>query len=100
MGEATSSRSKSTYENVLASLERGDRITFNQSGGANANPSPELTVVASGDPPVLESTHGQFEVRPNKNGGLVLYQNRFQAQGRPANRYAVIETIEVIAEGE
>lgn len=86
---------------VLEALERGDIVSFNNSGGATATGSPELTVtVPSNDGPgvMFKNSAVLYTIREQTDGELVLYEGDIDSDTAPDHRYDVIETMEFVAE--
>lgn len=94
-----------SYTAVLRALEKGDIVTFNDSGGANATETPELVVdhvTGDGADPVvhLRSHTGeqgvvQWMVYGEEGDELAI---RHDPEETGAYRfYDVVETIELIA---
>jgi len=92
-----------SYMSVLQVLETGDVVTFNDSGNANANESPQLFVAKQSNDAIQRfwDANGILFQLIEREGELVLQEDRdHQDETRPPDwkDYAVVETVELIGE--
>ena len=95
--QSSTENEQSTYLAVLRSLNAGDVVSFNNSGGANAQDTPELKVELP--PTYFVAADMEYEVRENDDGELELWYRERDNIHAPDKLYDTIETIEIIAEG-
>lgn len=87
-----------TYRAVLSAVKKGDVISFNNSGGANAEGTPELR--AEAPPNYFVGGDYAYEVCENINGELEIWYGEKYTPHAPEHLYDTVETIEIIAEGD
>lgn len=90
--------SDNSYRAVLAALNVGTVVSFNNSGGANAKGTRELKVESAGDAPYFEGSRYRYTVAEAPNGELELLHGEKDSPDAPGKVHDTIETIEVIAE--
>lgn len=94
----------STYRHVVAALSAGDRVRFNTSPGADDRAATAWLTVeyvgATGRRATLcDGTGRRWRLRSGAGGELEVWRERDVEQSGHYDRYGVVETIEVVAEG-
>lgn len=94
-----------SYMQVLSALDPSDVVTFNDSGGANASTSPELTVQNHTNSAIQEfkESNGELWRLKKKDNEIVLQYDRESCDDGTGPRWRdfdIVETVEVIAESE